>query len=104
MASRAAYSVFVGPVKHKAVIDDWQLSFLVSRDFDIAQPYIGTRWSRMDYIHWREDDRNRVKSDLSESYGLIVGADIPLHEKIWLNFEGQFLDVEAIAASINFHF
>jgi len=98
------YSVFVGPVKHKAVIDDWQLSFLVSEDLQYVTPYIGGRWSRMDYIHWVDDDRNRVKSDLDESFGIIVGMDVPVHEKVWMNFEGQFLDVQAVAASINFLF
>lgn len=98
------YSVFVGTVKHKDVIDDWQLSLLASREFSRVTPYIGTRWSRMDYIHWVEDDRNRVKSDPDESVGLIVGTDVPLRENLWLNFEGQFLDVQALAASLNFHF
>lgn len=98
------YSVFIGSVKHKAVIDDWQLSFLISRELERLTPYLGMRWSRMDYIHWVEDERNRVKSDLDESIGLIVGMDIPVHERVWLNFEGQFFDAEAVAASINFHF
>ena len=78
------YSIFIDNVKHKAVIDDWQLSFLASRDFDHLTPYMGMRWSRMDYIHWVEDERNRVKSDLDQSIGLIGGMDIPVHEKIWI--------------------
>jgi len=86
------------------VIDDWQLSFLASKEFDCLTPYLGMRWSRMDYIHWVEDDRNRVKSDLDESIGMIVGMGVPVHEKVWLNFEGHFFDAEAVAASINFHF
>ncbi|MCK5012459.1 MAG: hypothetical protein KAS66_01445 [Candidatus Omnitrophica bacterium] len=98
------YSVFIGNVKHKAVIDDWQISFLASRVFEYAMPYLGMRWSRMDSIHWVEDDRNRVKSDLNESIGFIAGIDVPVHEKVWLNFEGQFLDAQAAAASIHFRF
>lgn len=98
------YSVFVGNVKHKAVIDDWQLSLLASQDFEHITPYVGGRWSRMDHIHWVEDDRNRVKSDLDKSFGLIVGVDVPVGEKIWLNFEGQFLDVRAVAGGVNFAF
>jgi hypothetical protein len=98
------YSVFVGPVKNKAVIDDWQLSFLASREFARVTPYAGMRWSRMDYIHWMEDDRNRVKSDLGRSIGMIVGMDLPVHEKAWVNLEGQFFDARAVAASIHFSF
>ena len=98
------YSVFIGNVKHKAVIDDWQLSFLASRKFEYAIPYLGMRWSRMDYIHWVDDDRNRVKSDLNKSIGLIAGMDVPMCEKVWLNLEGQFLDAQAVSVSIQFHF
>ena len=98
------YSVFIGPVKHKAVIDDWQLSFLASYTFKYATPYLGARWSRMDYIHWTEDDRDRVKSNLSKSYGLVIGTDIPLCSKAWVNVEGSFFDSDSVSASINYAF
>lgn len=98
------YSVFIGNVKNKAVIDDWQLSFLASREFEYATPYAGFYWSRMDYIHWVEDDRNRVKSDLNKSIGLITGFDVPLRENVWLNIEGQFLSAQAASASVHFSF
>jgi len=98
------YSVFVGNVKRKAVIDDWQFSFLVSQRFEFMTPYAGTRWSRMDYIRWIDDDRKRVKSELGESVGMIIGFDIPLGDRIWLNVEGQFFDAQAVASSVNFHF
>lgn len=94
----------VDGVKHKAVLDDWQFSLLVSRDFSIATPYIGTRWSRMDNIHWTNGSRKLEKSDLGKSVGLIVGADIPISNKIWFNIEGQLFDATALAASMNFAF
>ena len=90
--------------KNKAVLDDWQLSLLISGNFSIITPYVGTKYSRMDYIHWVDNVRNRVKSDLTKSVGLIVGVDIPMSNKAWLNVEGQFFDTEAFAASLNFHF
>jgi hypothetical protein len=37
--------------RHKAILDDWQVSFLLSQNFGRATPYLGTRWSRVDYIH-----------------------------------------------------
>ncbi|MCA9399446.1 MAG: hypothetical protein KC618_06830 [Candidatus Omnitrophica bacterium] len=98
------YSVKINGTKNKAVLDDWQLSFLASRDFDVVTPYIGGKWSRMDYIHWVEDDRNRVKSDTDQSIGVVVGMDVPVSEKVWLNLEGQFVDVQAFSGSVNFHF
>ena len=90
--------------KYKAVLDDWQYSFLVSYDFLKITPYIGTRWSRMDKITWRDGTRKLEKSDLNKSIGLIIGTDMPISKKLWFNLEAQFLDVTAIAGSLNFAF
>lgn len=98
------YSIEVNNVKHKAVLDDWQWSLLASYEFPLCTPYLGTRWSRMDYIHWTDDVRKLKKSDVTKSVGAIIGVDIPLGEKFWINLEGQFVDAEAVAASINFRF
>lgn len=94
----------LGNIKNKAILDDWQVSFLVSHDIFKATPYLGTRWSRIDYIHRTGSDRKRVMSDLTKDTGLIVGCDLPITEKIWFNLEGQFLDSEACAFSVNFVF
>ena len=98
------HRVHISGRKNKAVLDDWQFSLLASRNFSIFTPYIGTKWSRMDYINWVDGVRNRVRSDTTKSVGLIVGADIPFGERFWLNIEGQFFDVEAFATSLNFLF
>ena len=95
---------YVESLKNKAVSDDWQLSLLVSRNFMNLTPYLGTRWSRMDYIHWTNGFRNRVKSDLSKSVGLVAGMDMPLTQKLWLNLEGSCFDSEALAVSLNYSF
>jgi len=98
------HNIHINGVKHKSVLDDWQFSLLASYDFSIFTPYAGTKWSRMDYIHWVDSVRERVKSDETKSAGLVIGSDIPLGEKIWLNLEGQLFDTEAFAASLNFYF
>ncbi len=98
------YSRIINNSKRKVVLDDWQFSLLVSKDFLNTTPYIGTRWSRMDCIQWVDNSRNRKKSERAKSVGLIVGIDVPLREKVWLNVEGQFFDAEAFSASLNFHF
>jgi len=97
-------SLHLGDVKHQGILDDWQTSFLVSRDFGKLTPYLGTRWSRLDYIHWIKGERKRTMSDATKSIGLIVGLDIPIGEKFWLNLEGQLFDSEACALSVNFNF
>ncbi len=91
-------------IKRKAVLDNWQFSLLVSRPFSIITPYIGTKWSRMDYILWTNGERSRIKSDRTRNIGLIVGADIPLSKQSWFNIEGNFFDTEAFSTSLNFSF
>ncbi|HTZ11609.1 MAG TPA: hypothetical protein VMD04_04465, partial [Candidatus Margulisiibacteriota bacterium] len=93
-----------GEEKHKAILDDWQYSFLISRTFSKATPYLGARWSRLDYIHRTPESRKRVMSDLTRSIGLIAGLDLPLSKNFWFNVEGQFLDSSALAISANLSF
>ncbi len=97
-------TIYLGNVKHKAVLDDWQFSTLVSYNLKKITPYLGTKWSRLDYIHWVDGNRKRVKSDLTRSYGFIYGFDLSLTEKIWINLEGSAFDNEALAFSINYSF
>ncbi len=94
----------VGAIKHEAILDDWQFSFLVSRAFAKIIPYIGTKWSRTDYIHRVDGNRKRRMSDLTKSIGLVLGLDLPIAKKMWINFEGQFLDEQALAFSLNYSF
>lgn len=98
------HTVSIGATKEKVVLDDWQFSLLASYEFSKITPYIGTRWARMDIIDWIDTQRNRQKSDLTKSVGLITGADIPINKRAWLNIEGQFFDTTALAVSIKFAF
>lgn len=97
-------STHLGNVKNKAILDDWQTSLLASYSFKRITPYLGTRWSRIDYIHTVGDSKKRKMSDLTKSYGLICGFDIPITEKIWLNLEGSAFDSEAFNFSVNYSF
>jgi hypothetical protein len=69
-----------------------------------AMPYLGTRWSRIDYIHTALDSRKRKMSDSTKSIGFIFGLDLPLTKQTWINLEGQAFDSEAVAFSLNFSF
>ncbi len=116
-------TVSVEGCKNKAVLDDWQFSLLGSYDFKKFTPllpenpslrvgrgvtgftpYLGMRWSRIGYIRWKDKDRQLVKSDLTRDIGVILGFDLSLSEKIWLNLEGSLGDSEAAAFSINYAF
>lgn len=96
--------VKLGDIDQEAVLDDWQVSFLFSRSVLNITPYIGSRWSKTDYIHRVESNRRRKRSDLTKNIGLILGVDVPLSKKIWINLENQFLDSEAFAFSLNYSF
>jgi len=98
------HTVSVDGAKHKAVLDNWQFSFLISHELFNITPYIGTRWSRMDNIHWLDNTRKLEKSKLDKSTGLIIGADIPVSKKLWFNVEGQFFDETSVTGSLNFAF
>lgn len=98
------YSTHLGRIRHKAILDDWQFSFLASRDIFKVTPYLGLRWSRVDYIHKIEGERKRVMSDLTKDIGLIYGLDIPMTKKTWINLEGQAFDSYCFAVSINYKF
>ena len=93
-----------GEEKHKAVLDDWQLSGLLSYEVFKVTPYLGAKWSRVDYIHWVDGTRDRVKSDLTKSIGVVFGIEVPLSKTMWLNLEGQALDGEAASCSVNYSF
>jgi hypothetical protein len=94
----------LGDIEHRAILDDWQTSFLVSRDFSKITPYLGVKWSRVDYIHKIEDSRKRRMSDLTKDLGCVAGFDFAFSQKAWLNIEGQLCDGQACAVSMNFSF
>jgi len=98
------YTITVGNTKNQSVLDDWQYSLLASYDFSRLTPYLGMKWSRVDYIHWVDEERKRKKSDLTRHLGLVCGFNLALTEKTWLNLEGHFLDEEALAFSLNYSF
>ena len=97
-------STHLGDDKHQAIFDDWQVSLLASYDFSKFTSYLGTRWSRVDYIHWNVGNRNRVMSDMTKDIGLIFGIDLPIREKVRINLEGQVLDSEAFSFSVIYDF
>lgn len=97
-------SVELGQIKNKAILDDWQTSLLVSYDIKNFSPYLGTRWSRVDYIHTVNGEKKRRMSDFTKDIGFIYGINIPLGQKFWLNLEGQAFDSDAFAGSINYSF
>jgi len=92
----------VDGAKHKAIMDDWQVSFLASRCFSRFVPYAGLRLGRMDYIHWVEQLGHRVRSDMARSLSGILGTDFKVSDKSWINLEVQAPNGTAASISYNF--
>lgn len=97
-------TVHLGNVENQSILDDWQISFLASYDFQKITPYLGAKLSRMDYIHRVDGNRKRWMSDLTKNWGAVLGFDLSLTEKIWINLEGQVQDSVAAAFSLNYSF
>jgi opacity protein-like surface antigen len=90
--------------KNNAILDDWQGSALVSYDLKKFTPYTGLRYGATDYLHRLNNDANRVYIDEDRRFDAVLGVDVPLSEKVWLNVEGAFGGGEALATSVNFKF
>ncbi|MBU0759331.1 MAG: hypothetical protein KKC66_06720 [Candidatus Omnitrophica bacterium] len=89
--------------KHETIIDEWQGSLLVSKDIGSLVPYLGARYGSVDFIKWEnEHDRKRIQSE--KYYGVIIGLDFWLSDKLKLNLEGAFADGEEYAAGFSYDF
>ncbi len=91
-------------VKHNGILDDWGGSTLVSYDLRKLTPYAGVAYSTLDYIHRVDDDARRINSDKHRYAGLILGVDVPLTQKVWVNLETDWRDGGAGAVSVNMAF
>jgi hypothetical protein len=92
--------IYVNSDKHEAILDDWQISLLVSKAIGKITPYLGVKWSRVDYIHKMNEVRKRRMSDLTKSVGCVLGLDIPFNEKTYLNLEAHFVDEQAFSIAL----
>jgi hypothetical protein len=91
-------------VKNNGILDDWGGSTLMSYDFKKFTPYAGLAYSTLDYIHRINNDARRINSDKHRYAGLILGVDVPVSKKVWINLETDWRDGGAAAASINIAF
>jgi hypothetical protein len=91
-------------VKYNGILDDWGGSTLVSYDLKKVTPYIGLAYSTLDYIRRVNNDCDRINSDKHRYAGLVVGVDIPVTKRTWVNLETDWRDGGAGAVSINMSF
>ena len=85
-------------VDNDCIADDWQISFLLSKDYKDISPYCGFKISRHDLIHDVGGERERKKSQ--DLFGLFVGLDIYLNNKFRFNLEARFIDETALSTAL----
>ncbi|MBF0594812.1 MAG: hypothetical protein HQL22_07575 [Candidatus Omnitrophica bacterium] len=78
--------------KNNGILEDWQGSALVSYQTEYFTPYVGPRYTMMDYIHTRNNERKMIKSDEDRRLGLVTGVDVPLTGRVWINLESDWQD------------
>ncbi|OIO37341.1 MAG: hypothetical protein AUJ75_04400 [Candidatus Omnitrophica bacterium CG1_02_49_10] len=89
--------------EHEAILDDWQLSLIVSKHIRRFTPYAGIKLSRLDLIHKISGQRKREMAD-GPYLGLAAGADIKINDIFTLNIEGRVIDEAAFSTSITRRF
>lgn len=93
----------INGAKNEIILDDWQFSFVVSKEFERFVPYVGGRISTLDLIRkTNEVDRKRLKS--GDNFGMIIGLDYYLNESLKINLEGDFVDGEEFCIGISHDF
>lgn len=90
--------------KYEAILDDWQVSGIVAKDFKSITAYAGIKGSDCQLIYrLNKHDRKRVSAD--SHIGLITGAEVYLFDrKARIGVEGRFFDETAFTTSASWLF
>ena len=91
-------------VRQNGILEDWQGSVLASYDFKRVIPYAGVRYDSMDYISDLDHTRSVVMSDEHRRIGGILGVDVPLTKRLWLNVETDWQDGGSLTTGILYRF
>ena len=90
--------------KYEAILDDWQISAIIAKDFKQITVYTGISGSDCEVIYkLNKHDTKRISSD---SYiGLITGVELYLFDgKARIGAEGRFFSETALSVSASWLF
>ena len=90
--------------KYQSILDDWQVSGLVAKDFRNLTVYAGMKGSDCELIY--KINKHDYKRRFSENHiGLISGLELYLFKnKARVNIESRFFDETALSASASYLF
>jgi len=96
-------SKIVNGAANSVILDDWQGSVLISKDFGLLTPYAGARLTRLDLIQKIEgQSRFRKKSDVDICP--VIGADFNFTKQDFLNVEGSFIKETSFSLGFTHNF
>jgi hypothetical protein len=81
----------VNGVKNEVILDDWQISGLLSKQIGRFTPYAGARLTRLDLIH-RVKGLGRERKESDVDICPVVGADFNFTRSDFLNAEVRFVE------------
>lgn len=94
---------FIGKNKYEVIQEEWQIDAIVSKDIGNFIPYIGGRFGSLNMIQWVNDhDRKFEKTD--RNYGVILGLDYWINQRMKVNLEGIFVDGNEVTMGISYDF
>ena len=95
-------SVEIGGVEHKAILDEWQCSLMISKTINRFSPYIAGKFSKIYLIRWVDGFRERITPE--SDWGLVAGTDFKINENARLSLEGRAFDEESVTIGFGYTF
>jgi len=97
------YSKQVNSATNTVILDDWQISGLVSKAIGGFTPYAGARLTRLDLIH-RINGLGRERKESDVDICPVIGADFSITEKDYLNAELRFIEETSFNVGLTHNF
>lgn len=90
--------------KYSSILDDWQVSGIIAKDYKVITAYVGMKGSDCEIIY-KINKHNRKRRFSDEHIGLISGLELYLFDrKARVSVEGRFFDETALTTSASYLF
>lgn len=86
----------------KATVQEWQIAPYVAKKLGNFIPYFGVKYSDQRLQYKDEDVKMKIKA--ADNFGVFLGTDFKLGDKLSLNLEGRFIDETAMSVGATYKF